>query len=75
MLPRLPRGPGRHILKKLKSQELVRAENLLLGGSNIATQGPIDPIPVCEVEGFLHAIPMMDVNVDVQHPCVVLEQL
>lgn len=30
---------------------------------------------VSEVEGFLHPVAMVDVNVDVQHPGVVLEQL
>ena len=27
--------------------------------------------PVCSVEGFLHSVPMVDVDIDVQHPLVV----
>ena len=29
--------------------------------------------PVCEVEGLLHAVPVVDVDIDVQHPGVVLQ--
>lgn len=31
--------------------------------------------PVCQVEGLLNSVPMVDVNVHVQHPRMVLEQL
>ena len=32
-------------------------------------------IPVCKVESFFHAIPMMNININVQDSRVVLQQL
>lgn len=43
--------------------------------SNRGVSCRIQISPVCEVEGLLNAIAMMDVNIDIQHTRMHLEQL
>lgn len=38
-------------------------------------RGGEEGAPVLEIEGFLHAVPVMHINVHVQNTCMVLEQL